>query len=50
MRFEISFGAFPRDYTNSFDILGAKWDWNTESERWVEIHLLGFILFFDFSL
>ena len=49
MRFSISFDAYPRDWTNSFDLLGVKWDWNTKTERWFEIHILGFILFFNFS-
>jgi hypothetical protein len=43
MRIKISFGAYPEDYVNSFDILGFEW---TKGE-WFEIHLLGFIIYFD---
>jgi hypothetical protein len=50
MRFVISFGAFPRDLVNSFDLLGAEWAWSPDEtgDKWIEIHLLGFILYFDF--
>jgi len=50
MRFAISFGAFPKDYVNSFDLLGAEWSLDKEAgNRWIEIRLLGFILYFEFN-
>jgi len=49
IRFEISFGMNKSEYVQHFNLLGVSWSWYNESERWIEIHLLGFILFFDFS-
>jgi len=49
IRFVASFGINKSEYVQHFNLLGVSWEWDTESERWIEIHLLGFIFFFDFS-
>ena len=49
MRFVVSFGIRKDEEVQHFDLIGVSWCWYSEPERWIEIHLLGFILFFDFS-
>jgi hypothetical protein len=49
MRFKIGFGINKEYDVQHLNLLGASWEWYSESERWIEIHLLGFILFFDFG-
>ena len=50
MRFVVSFGAYPKDYVNRFQLLGAEWSLDKEcGNNWIEIHILGFVFYFEFD-
>ena len=49
MKFSISSGIKRSDAIKQFDLLGLEWCLDKDFGEWIEIHLLGIMLFFDFS-
>jgi len=49
MKFAVSHCTFPKGCTNSFQLLGAEWSFDeSRGNKWIEIHILGFVLYFEF--
>jgi len=49
MRFAISFGVNKSNVIKQLDFIGVEWCLDENFGKWIEIHLLGFMLFFDFE-
>lgn len=48
IKFNISHGIFNKECIKSFQLFG--WEWNFDEEcgnKWIEIYILGFILYFE---